>query len=310
MQEVTAIIPAYNEQISVGSVALEASKYVDRVIVVDDGSTDRTAEIVELAGAELIKHQKNMGKGEALKTGFEAAKNSDIIVTLDADGQHKTSDIPKLVKPIMDGQADLVNGSRYINGDIKDTPIYRRIGQNILDIATNLNAKVNVTDSQSGFRAFSRRTLPVFRFEQSGYGIESEMLIEASNADLKIKEVEIDVRYDVDGSKQNPIKHGFGVLIDVIQQMKIHRPIYYYTLPGILLITVGLIMGSMFFTQYLTGQTESLTPITFAALLTLGGGFISFTGIILHSVSEMINRRMAQQNYGKPRSLAKHNYGK
>jgi len=124
MQEVTVVIPAYNEQISVGSVALQASKFVDRVIVVDDGSTDNTAEIVELAGVELIKHEKNMGKGVALKTGFEAAKNSDIIVTLDADGQHRISDIPKLIKPIKEGRADIVNGSRYINGDGKDTHVH------------------------------------------------------------------------------------------------------------------------------------------------------------------------------------------
>ena len=294
MQEVTVVIPAYNEQISVGSVALQASKFVDRVIVVDDGSTDNTAEIVELAGAELIKHEKNMGKGVALKTGFEAAKNSDIIVTLDADGQHKISDIPKLIKPIKEGGADIVNGSRYINGDGKDTPIYRRLGQKVLDIATNINANVKVTDSQSGFRAFSKKTLSAFRFEQKGYGIESEMLIEASNADFKIKEVEIDVRYDLNGSKENPLTHGLGVLINIIQETKFHRPIYFYTFPGFLMIGVGLVMGSIFFTDYLVGNSHSLTPTTFAALLTIIGVFISFTGIILQSVGGMIDRSIGK----------------
>ncbi len=243
MQEVTAVIPAYNEQLSVGSVALQASKFVDRVIVVDDGSTDNTAEIVELAGAELIKHEKNMGKGVALKTGFEAAKNSDIIVTLDADGQHRISDIPRLIKPIKEGKADIVNGSRYINGDGKDTPIYRRLGQKVLDMATNINANMKVTDSQSGFRAFSKKTLSAFQFEQKGYGIESEMLIEASNADFKIKEVEIDVRYDLNGFKENPITHGLGVLINIIQETKFNRPFYFYTFPGFLMIGVGLVIG-------------------------------------------------------------------
>ena len=111
---------------------LKTKMYVDRVIVVDDGSTDKTAEIAVLAGAEIIKHKTNMGKGKALKTGFEAAKGAEIIVTLDADGQHKTSDIPKLLKPIIDGEADIVNGSRYIDGDEKNTPSYRRVGQNCL----------------------------------------------------------------------------------------------------------------------------------------------------------------------------------
>ena len=294
MPNVTAVIPAYNEQISIGSVALEARKFVDRVIVVDDGSTDNTAEIVKLAGAELIKHYTNMGKGVALKTGFDAAKTSDIIVTLDADGQHKTTDIPKLLKPIKEGEADIVNGSRYINGDGKDTPIYRRFGQTVLDMATNFNTKNNVTDSQSGFRAFSRKTLSVFRFEQKGYGIESEMLIEASNADFKIKEVEIDVRYDVDGSKENPLKHGLSVLFDIIQNMRFHRPIYYYTFPGFLLITLGLVFGSIFFADYMAGQSHTLTPTTIAVMITLAGGFISFTGIILHSVNNIIDRSIVK----------------
>ena len=294
MHEVTAVIPAYNEQISIGSVALEAKRFVDRVIVIDDGSTDNTAEIVKLAGAELIKHYRNMGKGVALKTGFDAAKNSDIIVTLDADGQHKTTDIPKLLKPIKEGEADIVNGSRYINGDGKDTPIYRRFGQTVLDMATNFNTKEKVTDSQSGFRAFSRKTLSVFRFEQKGYGIESEMLIEASNADFKIKEVEIDVRYDVDGSKQNPLKHGLGVLFDIIQNMRFHRPIYYYTFPGFLLITLGLVFGSIFFADYMAGQSHTITPTTIAVMITLAGGFISFTGIILHSVNNIIDRSIGK----------------
>lgn len=294
VSEVTAVIPAYNEALSIGSIVLQASMFVDRVIVVDDGSTDNTAKIVELAGADLIQHPKNMGKGVALKNGFKAAGNSDIIVTLDADGQHRTSEIPKLLKPIKDGKADIVNGSRYINGNDTDTPIYRRLGQKVLDKATNFNVKEKVTDSQSGFRAFSRKTLSTFRFEQKGYGIESEMLIEASNANFKIREVAINVRYDLDGSKKNPVLQGFGVLFDIIQQMKFNRPIYYYTFPGFLLIGLGLFFGTIFITNYLIGQSHSLTPATLAILITIVGAFISFTGIILQSVGGMIDRTMGK----------------
>ena len=201
MLQVTAIIPAYNEQISIGSVVLATINYLDRVIVIDDGSTDRTSEIAELAGAEIVHHEKNLGKGMALKTGFQTAKDSDILVTIDGDGQHKTSEIPNLLQPIINGEADIVNGSRYLNGKEKNTPSYQRVGQNVLDIATNFNAHSSVTDSQSGFRAFAKHTLPVFNFLETGFGIESEMLIEASNANLKIKEVEISVRYNPNGSK-------------------------------------------------------------------------------------------------------------
>lgn len=292
MQQVTAIIPAYNEQISIGSMVLKTRQYVDRVIVVDDGSKDKTGEISQLAGAEVISHPTNMGKGVALKTGFKAAVDSDIIVTLDGDGQHHTSDIPKLLKPIIDQEADIVNGSRYLNGKEENTPIYRRVGQTVLDKATNFNARSNITDSQSGFRAFATHTLPIFRFEQKGYGIESEMLTEASNAGFTIKEVEIGVRYDVNSSKKNPITHGVGVLIKILQDMEYNRPLYYFTFPGLIMIIIGLLSGLLFFAQYLGGGSHTLAPTTLAALLTVFGAFMAFTGIILHSISRMIDKAL------------------
>ena len=295
MQHVTAIIPAYNEQISIGSMVLKTKQYVDRVIVVDDGSTDKTVEISKLAGAEVISHPTNMGKGVALKSGFEAATGSDIIVTLDGDGQHHTSDIPKLLKPITDGEADIVNGSRYLNGNEENTPVYRRVGQTVLDKATNFNARSNITDSQSGFRAFATHTLPVFRFEQTGYGIESEMLTEASNAEFTIKEVEIGVRYDVNSSKLNPISHGIGVLVKILQDMEFNRPLYYFTFPGVIMIIIGLLAGLLFFAQYLGGGSE-LAPTTLAALLTVFGTFIAFTGIILHSMGRMIDKALTNRS--------------
>jgi glycosyltransferase involved in cell wall biosynthesis/CheY-like chemotaxis protein len=292
----TAIIPAYNEQVSIGSMVLKTKKYVDRVIVVDDGSTDKTSEIAILAGAELIKHQKNKGKGKALETGFKAAKGAEIIVTIDGDGQHSAEDIPKLLKPIIDGEADIVNGSRYLTGKEENTPIYRRVGQTVLDKATNFNARSDLTDSQSGFRAFAKCSLPFFRFDQTGYGIESEMLIEASNAGLRIKEVEIGVRYDVGSSKLNPVSHGVGVLVRILQDMEFNRPLYYFTFPGLIMIIIGLLSGMVFFAEYLGGGSHSLAPTTLAALLTVFGTFISFTGIILHSISRMIDKALTNRS--------------
>jgi glycosyltransferase involved in cell wall biosynthesis/CheY-like chemotaxis protein len=292
-ERITAIIPAYNEQVTIGSVVLKTKMYVNRVIVVDDGSIDKTAEIAVLAGAEIIRHKTNMGKGKALKTGFEVSKGAQIIVTLDADGQHKTTDIPRLIKPIIDGEADIVNGSRYVNGNEKNTPKYRRVGQTVLDKATNFNAKTNITDSQSGFRAFASYTFPAFKFREAGYGIESEMIIEASNAGFKILEVPIGVRYDVEGSKKmNPMSHGIGVLVKVLQDMEFNRPLYYFTFPGVVMIGIGLISGLIFFGSYLNHESSSLAATTLAALLTIAGTFIAFTGIILHSMSRMIERAL------------------
>lgn len=198
MSKIAALLPAFNEEISIGSVVLQTKRFVDRVIVIDDGSNDRTAEVAKMAGAEVIRHPSNMGKGAALRTGFESLNGETVIVTIDADGQHDPSDIPRIVEPILKGEADMVNGSRYINGNKKDTPFYRRIGQIVLDKATSLNSSLDITDSQSGLRAFSSKKRDVFRFKQSGLAIESEMLADAAEAGLRIKEVEIGVRYDVD----------------------------------------------------------------------------------------------------------------
>ena len=215
MTRIVAIIPAYNEEDALADVIAKTSQYVDEVIIVNDGSSDRTAEVAIEAGAKLISHSTNLGKGEALKSGFEAIDDDSIIVTIDGDGQHNPDEIPAIIKPIIKEGADLVNGSRYMNGPEENTPAYRRVGQKVLDIATNISAGIKVTDSQSGFRAFSPRTKGVFRFKDTGFGIESEMLVDAAEAGLKIVEVPITVRYDLDGSTKDPVTHGVGVLIKI-----------------------------------------------------------------------------------------------
>jgi len=290
MTKITAILPAYNEEVAIGSIVLITREYVDRVIVIDDGSTDNTAKVAQLAGAEVIKHPSNRGKGAALKTGFDAAKGSDIIVTIDSDGQHNPREIPKLISPIINGEADIVNGSRYINNADKNTPSYRRIGQTVLDKATNLNCGLDITDSQSGFRAFARHTIPAFKFSCIDFGIESEMLMDAANTGLRIKEVEITVRYDVDGSSKNPVSHGLGVLMRIMNDIEFQKPIYYFTIPGTILIIIGISLGLMFFGDYLARTSTSLAPTMFAIMITLAGGFLAFTGIILDSIGRMMNR--------------------
>ena len=222
MVKSVAIIPAYNEEVALGSIILRTLQYVDEVIIVNDGSDDKTVDVAKLAGAEIINHATNLGKGEALKSGFSAIGDVDVVVTIDGDGQHNPDEIPSLIKPIIEDGADLVNGSRYMNGPEENTPAYRRVGQQVLDNATNISAGIKVTDSQSGFRAFSPAACKVFRFYDTGFGIESEMLVDVAEAGLKIVEVPITVRYDVDGSTKNPVTHGVGVLLKITKD-KIFR---------------------------------------------------------------------------------------
>lgn len=289
MSGIVAILPAFNEEVSIGSVVLLTKQYADRVIVVDDGSHDRTSEVAELAGAEVIRHPENRGKGAALKTGFSAVNGAEAIVTIDTDGQHDPAEIPKVAAPILAGEADMVNGSRYLCGNKKDTPFYRRVGQKVLDTATNLESGVNLTDTQSGFRAFAPSTIPAFRFRQNGLAIESEMLADAGEAGLRIKEVEIGVRYDVDCSTENPVSHGVRVLVKILHDMELRRPLYYFTLPGLLLAAVGIGMGLRFLRDFYLGEALRFGPTLLMIMLTLVGSFSAMTGVILHSISRLIN---------------------
>ncbi len=298
---IVAILPAFNEEVTIGSVVLHARQHADHIIVIDDGSTDRTAEVAQLAGAKVIRHQRNRGKGVALKTGFEyvGQNGAKVVVTMDSDGQHDPEEIPKLVAPILKGEADIVNGSRYLNGNGKNTPFYRRIGQVILDEATNINSGLNVTDTQSGFRAFARHTLPAFKFKSDGLAIESEMLMDAANAGFKVKEVEIGVRYDVDGSSEHPLSHGVKVLMNILHDMELNRPLYYFTAPGLVFAATGIFMGLNFMQEFYMGGSLNFGPTLLMILLTLVGSFMAFTGIILHTMSRMINEGVKIKNLKK-----------
>ena len=212
------IIPAFNEQAAIGEVVQKSLQYADDVLVVDDGSSDNTSEIAEKAGASLLKHPTNFGKGVSLKDAFGKVEGYDIVVTIDGDGQHNPDEIPDLIKPIQEDRADFVNGSRYIDGFDENTPAYRRVGQTVLDIATNITAGTHVTDSQSGFRAFSGKTISCYKFRDPGFGIESEMIADAAENNLRIIEVPITVKYDVENSStKGPVTHGVGVLLKIFK---------------------------------------------------------------------------------------------
>lgn len=214
--KIIVIIPAFNEQAAIGEVVERSLRYADDVLVVDDGSADDTSEIAEKAGASILKHPTNFGKGVSLRDAFAQVEGYDIVVTIDGDGQHNPDEIPDLIKPICEGRADFVNGSRYLNGFDENTPAYRRVGQTVLDIATNITAGTDVTDSQSGFRAFKGSTISCYKFRDPGFGIESEMIADASENNLKIIEVPITVKYDVENSStKGPVTHGVGVLLKI-----------------------------------------------------------------------------------------------
>ncbi|MBQ6218548.1 MAG: glycosyltransferase family 2 protein [Methanosphaera sp.] len=283
MTKVAVLLPAYNEEVAIASMILLSSEYADEVIVIDDGSSDRTREVSQMAGATVLYHNVNKGKGVALKTGFEYAKNFDIVVTIDADGQHNPSEIPILIKPILDGEADIVNGSRYLNNQDTSTPKYRRVGQSVLDTATNIASGIKLTDSQSGFRAFSSESIQSFNFDSEGFGIESDMLIEAAENNLRIVEVEITVRYDVNTTTANPVVQGLTVLLRVLELMRFNRPLYYYGISGAIIMFFGILI---YFTLKSTLYSTNIYLMSVSVFVMLMGFVLIMSGLF----TEYLNR--------------------
>ncbi len=287
-QTLAAIIPAYNEGLVIGSVVLQALQHADRVIVVDDGSTDRTASVARLAGADVIRLEENSGKASAMMTGFARARDLgyDAVVVLDGDGQHDPTEIPSVAAPVLAGEADLVIGSRFL--DIKaDIPKYRIAGQKVLNGFTNfsVNGGFATTDSQSGFRALSRRALENLTFTSEGYTIESEMIAHFAPLGLKITEVPISVSYDVPNKhKKNPVSHGFGVLARVVGLIGYRRPLLSFGVPGGLVTLFGLGAEIYTFSEfYRSGQFHYIVFTGGFAALILGLMLVT-SGLILNSL--------------------------
>ena len=205
----TVGIPAYNEEKNIAKIIVESKKFADQIIVCDDGSKDSTATIAESLGAIVIKHHKNLGYGSAIHSIFLKAKeiNADVLVTIDADGQHKVEDIAKLVEPIKKGNADLIIGSRFLDVSSKKIPEYRKIGIKIITKVTNSSLKNKITDSQSGFRAYGKDVISKLNASDMGMGISTEILIKSSALGFRIGEVPINVIYDGDTSTHNPVSH-------------------------------------------------------------------------------------------------------
>ena len=215
-QNIIAAIPAYNEAKYIGEVVRQTKKYVHQVIVVDDGSTDETAKEAETAGAAVFKHKINMGKGVAINTAFQIARQIRPfgMVLLDADGQHDPKEIPVLLEPLFQNGVDMVVGSRFMTNN--HIPRYRLLGQSVLNLTTYLGSGIKLKDSQSGFRVFSQKAIEYLSFNEEGFAVESEMQFHAKKWGLKVAEVPITTNYN-DKIKRNPAAHGFGVLFRVMK---------------------------------------------------------------------------------------------
>ena len=287
--KITVGIPAYNEEKNIAKIIVKLKKTVDQILVCDDGSTDSTCAIAESLGVTVIKHQKNSGYGMAIRSIFLKAReiNADVLVTIDADGQHKVEDINKIIKPIVDGQADISIGSRFLAED-DNTPSYRKLGVKIITKVTNSSLSEKVTDAQSGFRAYNNKVLQSLTPSDSGMVISTEILIKSSNLGLKIAEVPTVIQYEGDTSTQNPVSHGTEVLMSTLKYISIERPLRFYGIPSFIFFVIGLTFT--FFSIQYYAEIGRLNPnITLVAVGTLLIGVILIvTAILLYSLVSVV----------------------
>ena len=285
---VVAAIPCFNEERFIGSVVLKARKHVDQVIVVDDGSTDASAEIAGSAGAMVLRHDCNQGVGAATRTAFRKAREmgADIMIRLDGDGQHNADEIPAVIAPILRGEVDVVVGSRFLEGKERP-PLYRRIGQRILTATTNVGSGTRIKDSQSGFRAFSAKALEKMTLTEDGFSVESEMQFAIARSGLKVIEVPIAVIY-TDKAKRSPVRHGVNVLSRVLVLLSLRQPLVTFGVPGVALLAGGLALGLRVLDIW--GKTQALALGTFlgAILLCVVGVLALFAALMLQSMKELL----------------------
>ena len=280
-------IPAYNEEKLIKNVVQRCLNHAEKVFVCDDGSADNTSEEASQAGAIVIRHQKNLGKGAALKTLFKSARdaNADVMVTIDGDGQFMPEEIEKIMKPIIEDKADIVIGYRF--DDSAEMPSYRKIGNKVLDKITNMASELPFRDTQSGFRAYSKKAIQNIHFINNGFSADSEILIDGARKNLRIIEEKVTVIYDTgeETSTSHPIIHSTGVVASLIEIVALRHPLRYLGIPGLILIGIGISFGIIVL-SYFNETRQFSIPSTLIGLggLTLGTVLVLMS-IVLFSIT-------------------------
>ncbi len=288
-RRVLVLVPAFNEERLIGSLLLRLKQLPVEILVVDDGSEDRTAQIAQAAGVKCLSLAKNQGKAAALNLGMQAARETqpDAVVLIDADGQHLPEELPVLVAPVLAGEADICIGSRYLE-DRSNTPSGRRIGHKLINLATSLPSGMSSSDSQSGYRALSKHAYEAMTFQSSGFTVESEMQFIAAEHKLRVVEVPITIRY-LDKAKRPAIQQGASVLNGILRLTGQYRPLLYFGATGLVLVVGGVVMGLVVIDRYIQLQQLAVGYAMITVLLGIAGLLLLTTGVTLHSVRSLLN---------------------
>jgi glycosyltransferase involved in cell wall biosynthesis len=287
-------IPAYNEEEIIAEVITKCKKFSDKIIVCDDGSTDNTSKIAQQEGAIVINHKKNMGKGAALRTLFKISLEfkPDVIITIDGDGQFLPEEIPKLVQSMKTNNADIVIGYRF--SENADMPKYRQFGNTVLDKITNLASDLPYRDTQSGFRAYSKKAVERISFFSDGFGADSEIIIDAAKKGLKIVEEPVKVIYKTGHktSTKNPISHSSDVLTSLIELIAVKHPLKFLGMPGIIFCCIGIIFTIIVISFFNETRVFSI-PSTLIALGTIIlGMMLLLMSIVLFSINRIMSHNI------------------
>jgi len=287
-------IPAFNEEKNIAKIIIKLQKVADSIIVCNDGSTDLTKEIAEKMGVEVINHPKNLGYGAGIRSIFLKASKMepDILVTFDADGQHKVEDIQSVIQPILNNEADIVIGSRFLKSETNENvPKYRKFGIKVITEITDSVTDLKLTDAQSGFRAYKKNVLKDIVPSDKGMGVSTEILIKASKKEFKVKEVPIEILYEGDTSTHNPISHASSVILSTVKFVAIQRPLTFYGIPGIIFLLIGLFFIGWTVQLYVEdgGIITNITIIGIGCVLV--GIILLVTATILYSIIILIKEK-------------------
>jgi glycosyltransferase involved in cell wall biosynthesis len=286
-------IPAFNEENNIGLIIKNLKKIADTVIVCNDGSSDDTGKIAENLGAVVINHPRNLGYGGAIHSLFLKARelDCDMLVTLDSDGQHRIEDILPVSEPIIKNQADLVVGSRFLEGNQENIPKYRKAGIKMITKLANVSLNESITDSQSGFRAYGKKVLSEITPLEKGMGVSNEILMKSDKKGFKIAEVPIVVSYEGDTSTQNPVSHGASVIMSTLKFISIEHPLKFYGIPGLIFLGIGLIFTIMTIQGFSETRQILLGPAVIGVGTIVFGTVLLMTSILLFSIVNVIREK-------------------
>lgn len=279
-----AIIPAYNEESTIVDIINRTSHFVDQIIVINDGSTDGTVEKAASTSAIIIDNIVNRGLGKTIKRGYDEALKlgGDIVIQIDADGQYDPQEIPKLIKPILENEADLILGSRLENLKYR-MPWIKKFGNKAFSWLLRRLTGINIKDGQTGFRAVRKEVLETIIL-RGDFTYTQEMIIKSSEEGWRIKNVSINFYQRTAGDSRlisSPLSYAWNAGIIIFRTMRDYDPLRFFGIPGIILIFIGLIMGILIVYKFTIVGIIGHTPaVILTSLLIMSGIQLFFLGLV------------------------------